>query len=334
MNSFLIEAVHQGQALKSCLDYYAHQGETELDGIVRLYRENNCSKVVLSGMGSSYYAAFSICDRMVKNKISTIVLTAYELAHYQLDLLTPDTLLVVISQSGKTKEGLELVEKARDRAQIVAMVNKEDSLLADAVEHRLWIKAGLETQITNKSFVNTVALLNLLAAKLEGDYQQTLNQLYGLSEWIDQYMQNMESNLIPQTDFVNGLNKIDLLADGPSYGAAMQGGLVFREGPKIFSTACTTADYAHGWDKAAQPGLVAVIHTPNYTLGTVDEKMIKSLTSKGARVILITAQSVPQMDVVNVVCHPSVPEPLAVIPQIIITSTLMGWLMGEKSDRE
>lgn len=335
MNSFLREAIHQGEVLKEFLDYYTKQEPNRLAEIVALFKEKRYKRVVLSGMGSSYYAAFSVADYLVQNRIPCVVLNSYEVSRFQMGMITPETLLVVISQSGKTYEVLELVEKAKKITTVVGMVNKEDSLLAQQTELHLWIKAGLETQITNKSYLCTLALLNLLAAQLVGDSQdQTAPILYELAEWIDRYLKALEERMPSQEKFVQGITNIDLMGNGPSYGAAYQAGLIFREGPKIISTTSNTADYAHGWNKSVKPGYVGVIHSPFFSSDSVDARMAESLISKGGKVILLTSSQCEESDSLFVVRHPEVPERLATLPQIIITSSLMGWLMGEKSDRE
>lgn len=335
MNSFLREAIHQGEVLHEFLDYYTQQEPTPLTEVVRFFKEKRFHQVLLAGMGSSYYAAFSVADYLVQNCVPCIVLNAFEVSRYQIGLVTPDTLLVVISQSGKTKEVLELVEKAKKITSVVAMVNKEDSLLALQTNFHLWIKAGVETQITNKSYLCTLALLNLLAAKLVADPQdKTIPVLYELSDWIDNYLKTIEQHLPVMADFVQGITNIDLLGNGPSFAAALQAGLNYREGPKIISTASNTADYAHGWDKSARPGYVGVLHSPTFYDDSVDARMMQSLLNKGAKVILITSSEVKSTGSLFVVRHPAVPERLATLPQIIITTSLMGWLMGARSDRE
>jgi hypothetical protein len=62
--------------------------------------------------------------------------------------------------------------------------------------------------------------------------------------------------------------------------------------------------------------------------------MLDSLINKGAKVILITSSMVESSGSLFVIRHPEVPERLATLPQIVVTTSLMGWLMGAKSDRE
>jgi fructoselysine-6-P-deglycase FrlB-like protein len=155
-----------------------------------------------------------------------------------------------------------------------------------------------------------------------------------LADWIDEYLSNLEVNLQPLEDFVKDTSNYDFIANGPSYSSAFQAGLVFREGPKVITATNNCADYAHGWDKSAQAGYMGLIHAPGYDSDSVEARMLNSLLDKGAKVILITDVDIKLSKDVYVVKHPEVFERLAPLPQIIVTSALMGWLMGEKSDRE
>jgi len=336
MNSYLVEALHQGEVLKECLNYYTQNTDNPLNKIISLYKKNKFRKIVLSGMGSSYYAAFSVVGYLLQNDIPCSVVNSFELSRHQMGLITPDTLLVTISQSGKSLEVLELVEKAKKITSVIAFVNKEDSQLAQQSHHNVWLKAGLETQITNKSYVCTLAVLNLFASMLvEDPKDSTIEKIYQLADWADQYLKSIEKHMPELNNFVQPINSIDLMGDGPSYGSALQAGLTYREGPKIVSTASSTADYVHGWNKSIAPGYVGIIHAPVYRDDSVDAKALNNFVSNDAKVVLLTSSQVNiDKKQVFVIKHPDMPDRLATIPQIVISTTLMGWLMGEKSDRE
>ena len=337
MNSYLREAVHQGEALKECLDFYKDNKNNPLIEVVDLFHKNKFKKIIITGMGSSYYAAFSVMGLLNENDIPCIVLNSFELSRYQMGLVTPDTLVIAISQSGKSAEVLELVEKAKKITSVVAIVNKEDSMLAEQGHFKVWMKAGVETQITNKSYLCTLAVLNLLVSLLiTGSTSPAIDDLYELADWVNQYMGSMEEHLPPQIKFVDSARAVDLVGDGPSYSSALQAGLTFREGPTKNSTASSIADYGHGWYRSiTTEDYFGVMLVPNYCCDPVDEKVMGKFLEKDSKVILITASSLSfDTDNVFVIQHPDVPGNLATIPQIVIATTLMGWLMGEKSDRE
>ena len=52
--------------------------------------------------------------------------------HHHLKVLLPDTLLVIVSQSGETAEVLRLLEKLPAKAHVLAVTNVEASTLASA----------------------------------------------------------------------------------------------------------------------------------------------------------------------------------------------------------
>lgn len=335
MNSFVKEAVTQGAVLKDFLNYYQNEGAKILEETAAFFA-NGYQEVLLTGMGSSYYAPFSVVDFLVTKGIPSTVLNSFEVVRYQFDLIEASVFPVLISQSGKSKEVLELQNRltGKDR-EMLCLVNKEDSQLAANSSNNLYIKAGAETQISNKSYLCTLAVLDLLVTLLaKEDLAPVFEDMDRIADWMVAYLDDAPKHAKSLLAFSDGASHFDFIGNGPSMSTALQAGLIFREGPTVTTGAINCADYAHGWDRCVAPGYVGVILAPDYRPGTVEERMVASILERGGKVILITSTTVEPAERLLVVSHPSVPDRLAPMAQIIPCNMLMGWLMGEKSDRE
>ncbi len=211
MNGFLEEVVTEGKVLKELLDY--HKAENPTKKVAALFKAKKLKRILFAGMGSSFYAPYTVVDYLVSKGIPSGVLNAYEASRYQFGMVTADTLLVTISQSGKSKEVMELIHKARGKTNIVGIVNKEDSLLAKEAEYPIFMKAGAENYISNKSFMSTLAVCNLLAADIVGELNEDLyKSLYKLAEWMEEYLLNIERT---QFHFSNSLMVQQILTSLP-----------------------------------------------------------------------------------------------------------------------
>jgi glucosamine--fructose-6-phosphate aminotransferase (isomerizing) len=340
MNGFLEEVVTEGKVLKALLDY--HRAENPTKKVADLFRTAKYKRILFAGMGSSFYAPYTVVDYLISKGIPSIVLNAFEASRYQFGMVSGETLLVAISQSGKSKEVMELIRKSRGHTNIVGIVNKEDSLLALEAEYPVFMKAGPENFISNKSFMATLAVCILLAADIVGELDDRVYQpLYELADWMDKYLTNIESNTVPLIKFIEGATNIDFLANGPSISTSMEAGLTFREGPHITTAALNTADYAHGWDRSVKEGYVGVISAPGYdpkaldpalpNLLTVEARMIDSIHERGGKVVLITDSNIASTDKLFVIKHPQVPERMASLAQTVPCNCMMGWMMGDRS---
>ncbi len=116
-------------------------------------------------MGSSLYAMDCIRSYLTQHTIPRSPSVRVELSRYQFKQITPKTLIVAISQSGNSAEVVELVEKAKAVAPVVAFTITK---LQAGSHGRLpaAYPCGKEVSITSKTYEITMLILNILARKL------------------------------------------------------------------------------------------------------------------------------------------------------------------------
>ena len=59
--------------------------------------------VVLTGMGSSYDACFPAVNELAARRVLALHIDTAELLHFRTEVLSPSTVLVVVSQSGRAR---------------------------------------------------------------------------------------------------------------------------------------------------------------------------------------------------------------------------------------
>jgi|SRR5690625_2255086 len=334
MNQFLVEVKTQGEVLEHCIDQYFSKRNHSLEKIKEMYDSGEFKQIVFSGMGSSYYAPFSVSNYLTNNGIPSYVINSYEMYKYNMGLLTPETLLVTVSQSGQSPEVVELLKMAKEnKTTVVGVVNQEDSTVAKEVDIPLFMYAGNEKHISNKSYLNTLAVLKILSVSLVEGLSDGLKQkLDDIVTWTNDFIDKIESNTDPVFEFVKDSDNYDFIGNGPSLSTAYQAGLIYREGPFVTASGISCADYSHGWDLSMKPGHTAFIFDPLGEDNSVEKEMINNIINKGGKVVLITPKEVKPNDSLYVINHPVVSEEIAPMYQITPCNTIMGWLIGDEAN--
>src|SRR6202020_257568 len=119
-----------------------------------------------TGMGGSHYAGLPSWRRLVSRGRATWWLDAGRLLESP-DLVTPDSLRVVTSRSGKCGEALALVEKFDDASRPAVIVAITDNLvipLAEAVDCEILLRS--QSSGSAKGFLNTLAAHDYLTSMI------------------------------------------------------------------------------------------------------------------------------------------------------------------------
>ena len=200
-------------------------------------------QVILLGMGSSAYAAGVAAARLRARGIVAVA----ELASS--DLLPqwgPDTLVVAISASGKSRETLSAVDRYTG-VTTVALTAEPGSPLTQRCARTVLMHSGPEVGgVACRSYQHTLALLMALEAHL------TASPLQALVDVVEQAVE-ASAHLLDSTDdwlaevtsLLAGANGTHLAAPARRLSSAQQGALMLREGPRRFAIACEAGDWAH-----------------------------------------------------------------------------------------
>ncbi len=131
-------------------------------------RTGRFKRVVLTGMGASFYALHPLFLRLNAFGYTAVAIETSELIHSLANWLEPESLVIAVSQSGQSAETVRLLEQNRRRAEIVGITNAADSALATDANACLITLAGKEFSVSCKTYVTALMALYRLGEFLCG----------------------------------------------------------------------------------------------------------------------------------------------------------------------
>jgi len=257
MNQFLKEILSQPSALSETFDSLRKDSEL-FSKIVKIFKETDISRIIFTGMGSSFFSSYVPYYFLNQNGLNTEMREAGEFLLYSLPRVEqPElekTVVVLISQSGESGEVVKLLEqfKAMVRPSItIGITNSPNSTLALKSDIPLIMRAGVEESVTSKSYVSTLIVLYCLSKYFILKDLSGINFL-AVQQVIDQvkdFLNNTEKNDIFYNNllsFFGDIDHLEILARGPSLSTAYQAALNFKEICKKSSEASSLSTFRHG----------------------------------------------------------------------------------------
>ena len=134
-------------------------------GLYPLVR-NHRGRIILTGAGTSHFAALPSWRRLVSRGRATWWIEAGRLLDTP-ELVSPDSLLIVTSRSGRCAEAVALVQKFdqtnRPKA-IIAITNDAASPLAESADCEILLRSPPEER--SSGFLNTLAAHDYVATMI------------------------------------------------------------------------------------------------------------------------------------------------------------------------
>jgi glutamine---fructose-6-phosphate transaminase (isomerizing) len=284
MTRFQEEIQQMPDVVERLVSFY--QGE----GLERLRAFRGCAAgrhVLFSGMGTSRFAPEVIFPRLAELGMSCASVDAGEWLHYGTSRPGAEDLVVLTSQSGESVEVKALVAQAKVRPGFVAITNDESSTLGRHAGLALPLLAGEETSISTKTYANSLALLHLLAAVMEGDgaMEAAFDELHRAA---DALRAVEEEALIAAAETLGRAPAIGFVGRGPAYVTARQCALTFMEGVRCPSMAFSGGAFNHGPAEVIDRGFRLVVFQPEGRCTRLAGSLAARAAHAGADVILVS----------------------------------------------
>jgi glucosamine--fructose-6-phosphate aminotransferase (isomerizing) len=198
--TFMLKEIYeQPEGVHETLGDRVRHGKLVLESLGLTDKEiRNLRRIVILACGTSYHAG--VVGRYVIEEWGRIPVEP-DIAsewRYRNPVLSKDTLVIGISQSGETADVLAAMKLAKEKgARTVAITNMVGSQLTREVDSVLYTRTGLEVGVAaSKTFTAQVALLSLIALKLAGlkktipeeEIEFILDQLYSLPEKMQAFL--------------------------------------------------------------------------------------------------------------------------------------------------
>lgn len=214
-------------------------------------------RIVLTGMGSSQYAALPSWQLLAAAGFPAWWVDAGQLLETP-KLITPDTLLIVTSQSGDTAEVTALLDRiAAHAGTTIGITNGPVSYLARRAELVVDLRSGSEATVSTKSYLNTLAAHDrLLALILDGRVAASVPDTAKLVESFSagDVLARLAAKVISTDN-----RRVAFVGNRHHAATALYAGLITKEATKVPAEGFVGGQFRHGPLELAGPGLTAVL---------------------------------------------------------------------------
>jgi glucosamine--fructose-6-phosphate aminotransferase (isomerizing) len=334
----------------STLGRHDATGALQLDEI-RISEEElrEIDKIIIVACGTAFYAGL-----VAKYAIEhwTRIPCEVELAHefrYRDPILTRDTLVVAISQSGETADTLMAIRHAREqRSKVLAICNTNGSTIPRESDAVIYTHAGPEIGVAStKGFMTQLVACYLLALYLA----QVRGTKFGdeIADIVDELekMPDHVQRMLDDSEVVHALARelksaksVLFLGRHAGYPVALEGALKLKELAYIHAEGFAAGELKHGPIALVEAGMPVFCVVPPQGRDFLHEKMvsgIQEVRARGARTIVLAEEDdesvAPYADVL--IPLPKVPtllQPMVAVVPLQIFACELATAMGHDVD--
>jgi glucosamine--fructose-6-phosphate aminotransferase (isomerizing) len=259
-------------------------------------------KIIIIACGTAFYAGM-VAKYAIEHwcRIPCEVELASEF-RYRDPILTRETLVVAISQSGETADTLQAIRHARtQRSKVLAICNTNGSTIPRESDAVIYTHAGPEIGVAStKGFLTQVVACYLLAlylAQVKGtrfgdEITQVLDQLDAMPGHVQQVLDNAEA-VYELARAYTGARSVLFLGRHAGYPVALEGALKLKELAYLHAEGFAAGELKHGPIALVEDGLPVLCVVPPRGRDQLHEKMvsgIQEVRARGARTICLAEE--------------------------------------------
>ena len=297
--TFMLKEIYeQPDAVAETLGDRIRHGELVLESLGMSETElQNLRRIVIVAAGTSYHAGVVgryMIEEWARVPVEPDIASEWI---YRNPVLSKDTLVIGISQSGESRDTVNAIKLAKDLgARTLAITNLMGSQITREAEAVIYTRCGLEVGVAaSKTFTAQVALLALIGLKLAQvrgtmkpeELEFILDQLYELPQKIEQFLDGDH----PVEEIAQRLyDKPFFLYLGRHIGlpVALEGALKLKEISYIPTDAYSAGEMKHGPIALLEEGTPVVCVATDQKV--IYEKVVSNIQetrARGAHVIAI-----------------------------------------------
>jgi len=265
------------------------EGNVKLGGLNSVESKlRNCSRIIITACGTSWHAGL-VGEYMIEQLANIPVEVEYASEfRYRNPVITPNDVVIAISQSGETADTLAAVKEAKQKgATVIGIVNVVGSTIARETEAGVYIHAGPEIGVAStKAFTSQLTVLALIALKLgrmkslsKTDAIKIAKELVNIPEKINQILNNADNIKELAKIFKNARNFL-YLGRGFNFPVALEGALKLKEISYIHAEGYPAAEMKHGPIALIDENMPVVFIAPH---DEIYDKVISNIQEVRAR---------------------------------------------------
>ena len=263
----------------------------------------NLRRIVVVACGTAYHAGVVgryVIEEWARLPVEPDIASEWI---YRNPVLSKDTLVIGISQSGETRDTVNAMKLAREKgARTLAITNLMGTQITREAEASIYTRCGLEVGVAaSKTFTAQAALLCLIALKMaqirktlpQDEIDFILDRLHELPEKMQAFLDDVDS----------GRHRIDEIAqrfhDRPFFlylgrhiglPVALEGALKLKEISYIPTDAYSAGEMKHGPIALLDEGTPVVVVATNIHVYDKIVSNIQETRARGAHVIAIATE--------------------------------------------
>ena len=288
---FMIKEIHeQPRAIKDTLNSVLKDGVIDLSE-VGLDEETikGINQIYIVACGSAYHvgmAAQYVIEDLAQIPVRVELASEFR---YRKQLMNPNDLVVIISQSGETADSLAALREAKNKEiRTLGIVNVIGSSIAREADNVFYTLAGPEISVaTTKAYSTQLVAAYTLALQFgkvrghidEEQYAKYIEELQTIPEKIERIIDDKERIQWFASKQVNAKD-VFFIGRGIDYAICMEGSLKMKEISYIHSEAYAAGELKHGTISLVEDGtlMIGVLTQP-----ALYEKTISNMVECKAR---------------------------------------------------
>ena len=295
------EIMEQPEAVRKTISPRIKEGQIVFDEL-SLDEDfiRSLDRIFIVACGSSYHVGMVgkyNLERLLRKPVDVQLASEFRYAD---PLVGPNSLVIVISQSGETLDTMAALREARRLgAKILSIVNVVGSSIARESDDVLYTWAGPEIAVaTTKAYSTQLVLLDMLGvyfAKVcgsigDGEYEEIVEELLALPVKMEAVLEDIDEIKYLASRYFNH-NSIFFIGRNLDYALGLEGSLKLKEISYIHSEAYASGELKHGTISLIEDGTLVV------ALGTYKPLFEKTLSNiievkaRGADIVALTTES-------------------------------------------
>ena len=296
---FMIKEIHeQPRVVTDTINSIVREGRVDLsEAGISEEMLRSFSQVHIVACGSAYHVGVVtqyVMEDLARIPVRVDIASEFR---YRKPLLTPDSLVIIISQSGETADSLAALREAKSQGvQTLAIVNVVGSSIAREADHVIYTYAGPEIAVATTKAYSTQLIVGYLVSIAMADargmidaaeYGRLLTELRAIPEKIERVIEDKERIQWFAAKFSNAREAF-FIGRGIDYAISLEGSLKMKEISYVHSEAYAAGELKHGTISLIENGTLVI---GILTQEALYEKMISNMAeckSRGAYLMGIT----------------------------------------------
>jgi glucosamine--fructose-6-phosphate aminotransferase (isomerizing) len=302
----LKEIFEQPQTLQNTMRgrLLLEEGFSKLGGL-NISKEDllKVDNITITACGTSWHSAL-IGELMIEELCRIPVEVEYASEYrYRNPIVTPNTLVIVISQSGETADTLAAMREAKRRgARTLGLVNVVGSTIAREDDGGIYLHAGPEIGVAStKAFTSQVVALALFTLKLARLRDLSVEKGRELAQALAALPAQVQS-ILDRADEIEALaeefkraSNFLYLGRGVNFPTALEGALKLKEISYIHAEGYPAAEMKHGPIALIDALMPVVVVAPHDAVFDKVTSSIQEVKARGGRIIALTTREEPSL---------------------------------------